>query len=370
MRPSDRHGSAETDYDHVVVGAGLSGLAYAWRRHAEGLRVLVLECADGIAPTPAALVEGAAPCLARLLDVVPGAAGLETPACGPLALWTPGGLRSAAPSVLRRLLRRPGSLAGEVRARLAGARPAPSGGIHVLPGGLGALRAALVAALGGPKRVRFGRAVRRVRPAAAADEAVFVDGPEGTVTAREVALDVPAPEQARLLAADAPDPADVLGAVPVVVERVLTLAVGAAPLPPIAGFVRAADGRARARMRMQSALFLSNLAPGPATEGLVEVRYESPDVAGVEAAALTDVARAELGRALGRPVSGRLVGSRSARRVRPEPGHRRRMAELAADLGGRGVRLLGATALGDGPERLASAGVPVPGPLPAGVTLA
>ena len=113
-----------------------------------------------------------------------------------------------------------------------------------------------------------------MRPRCRDDEAVsVVETPDGTIRAREVALDVPAPEQARLLAADAPDHADVLRAVPIVAETILTLAIGAGA-PAADRGLRARRGRAR---RMRSALFLSHLAPGRyATEGLVEVRYEAP----------------------------------------------------------------------------------------------
>ena len=46
--------SRPTRYDAVVIGAGLIGLACAWRASARGLSVLVLERADGRAPGPRA----------------------------------------------------------------------------------------------------------------------------------------------------------------------------------------------------------------------------------------------------------------------------------------------------------------------------
>ena len=366
VRPNDEQAESGAAYDHVVVGAGLSGLAYAWRRHREGRRVLVLEEAGAALPTPPALVEGAAPHLERLIASVPSAEELETPACGPRQIWTPGGLRPAVPSTLQRLLRRPASLAFVVRARLASAGPPEPVALRVLRGGVGALRNALIEALGGRERVRIGPAVHGVRPRVSANPNARVETEAGTLHAREVALDLPPHEQARLLAAHAPHHADVLRAVSTVEVTEVTVEVGPDVLPPIAGFVRGMDVRAR----MQSALFLAHLAPARYAPGFVEVSTEAAAIEAVEAEALGRIALAELARALGRPVRGRFVGTESTRRVRAEPGHRRRMAQLAADLGGHGILLLGASGLGDDLDRLAVAGVPLAGPLPEGVTIA
>lgn len=372
MRPDDVHDPARADtrdpFDHLVVGAGLSGLAYAWRRVREGRRVLILEAAARIAPTPPAIVQGPAPHLERLLEAVPGAGRLEPPACGPLQVRTRSGLRPAAPSTLRRILEHPASLASEMRARLAGERPAGPRALRLLAGGVGEVRQALVDALG--SCVRFGVPVTRVRPRGGGRGHAVSETRAGRIRAHEVALDVPAGEQARLLAHDAPHHADVLRAVPYADVADIAIEVVPLRLPPVAGFVfeRGLDSRDR----IQSAFCLSSPVSEAGSPGLVHVhvRLEDPALTGTADETLGRIALAELDRALGLRLHGHVVGVRHTRSVRPEPGHRRRMAELAADLGGRGLRLLGGSALGDGSDRLASAGVPVPGPLPDGVTIA
>ena len=50
-----------TRYDAVVIGAGLIGLACAWRARKRGLSVLVVDRADEPAPAPPAWPPGCSP---------------------------------------------------------------------------------------------------------------------------------------------------------------------------------------------------------------------------------------------------------------------------------------------------------------------
>ena len=347
------------------MGAGLSGLAYAWRRRSEGRRVLVLAREDDLTSTTPAIVPGETPHLERLLAAIPGAPSVVAKPCEPVQIWTPAGLKSAPAALRHRLLLQPGSLAAVVRAHLkrrGRERPPPPS--RVLPGGDGAIRHALATALG--SALRFEAAPCRVRPRDAAGGVARVEVSGHTLSAREVVLDGPADVQAENLRVDAPHHADVLRVVPYVAWTHLLVEMSAQHLPPIAGFVRSADTRGR----IHSARCLSNLVPADGAAGRVDVRIDTATVAGVGDEALGRIALADVERALGRRTDGRVVGRRTSQSVQPAPGHRRRMAELAADLGGRGVRLLGSAALGDALDRLASAGVPVAGPLPEGVTVA
>jgi len=365
--PSRRRQGAS--FDHVVVGASPCALAYAWRRLGEGRRVLVATHGpDDDAPAVQAFdafVEGDAPHLEALLAALRGEVAFARPPAPPgaLAVWARAGLRRPPATFLEGVARRPGLLLQRLRRGAPHAAPTP----RWLAGGTSPLRAAL--------GVRVGTAlgaelrVTEVEPRPSFDGRCRVRLEEGEpLAAREVALDLPAFEQARLLAAGAPNHADVLAAV-CYEPLVEIVAKTSATLPPVAGFVRAPGTRGRVR----DALFLTSLgAEGGAHLAARLGGLDDPGALDLDDDLLSRTVAVDLGRALGRRADVEIlaVTRRERARPRPAPGHRRRVARLAAALGGRGVRLLGSGALGTGLDRIVSAAFPVPGALPGDVTVA
>lgn len=373
-----------------MVGAGLSGLAYAWRRAREGRRVLVLEATSRVGGSIETertagyvldhgdvAVEGEAWHLEALLAALPGAPRLAEPVAGtaPPLVWARGGLVRPRASLLGRLVRRPGSWAQEARALLRpGGRDRAPRAVRVFDAGTGALPEALAGALGG--RIRLAQPVERIHPRSSPERVCTVEVAGGTcVLAREVALDLPSGEQARLLAPHAPHHADVLAAM--LHEPIVFASVGLAPgnagrLPRVAGFRRAPDHRGR----IIDAVFVSHLAPGraPGGRGLLSVRLGgagSPGLLDLPDPVLERIVVVDLGRALRMRVEPDLLVLRRRPRAvgRPAPGHRGRMATLAAEIGGRGIRLLGRHVLGNSLENLAAVGAPVRAPIPEGVVI-
>jgi oxygen-dependent protoporphyrinogen oxidase len=194
--------------------------------------------------------------------------------------------------------------------------------------------------------------------------------------AREVVLAVPAGAQATLLEKVAPHAAEALAAVryaPIVVAAVGIPPGGSPPVPEGFGFLR---GRG-AKARILGATFLSSLAPSAAPEGhrLLQVYLggtEDPAAVDLPDDFLRDLVLRDLSRALGGPVRPDLFDLWRWPRAIPvfAPGHRGRMARLAADLAPRGIRLLGSHVTGVGLDRCASAGAPRMSEIPEGLALA
>ncbi len=443
-------------HDLVVVGAGIGGLAAAWRAAAAGRDVLVLEAgerAGGVIETVrlgAYRVERAAatlPSTARhvldLLATLPGApralparpeadrqllltrTGLvavprSPPAFLATRLLPPGaklrllaevlrgprrgarsetlerfvrrrfgthvaerflvpftrGIYGAHPSrlgagdafpLLPALERRGGSVVRGMLARLRERRrPGPRArrAVLLLEGGMQALPRALAAALG--ERLWLRAPVRALAPADPADpggHAVLTLAAGDRVAAREVLLACPARAQAALVAPFAPGPAEALSGVaaaPIAVVAV-GLPPGNPPVPEAFGFLRGHGARAR----LLGATFHSRLSDAVAPPGHDLVLAfvggtEDPDALALGDAELAEVVLRDLSRALGGTLRPDLVDVHRWPAAIPlfSPGHRGRMAAVAAALSRWGVRLGGSHVTGVGVDACVGASTP------------
>jgi oxygen-dependent protoporphyrinogen oxidase len=446
-----------TAVDRLVVGAGLSGLAYAWWARLRGERVLVLEASErvgGVLRTDEVeggrggryLVERAAGTVAsgtgpvaRLLDSLPerpallpaGPAarrqyvlvrrGLVEAPRSPRGLLSGGLLpRTTAFRLLAEVLRGPArglgpaTLSGFVRARLGervegdlllpftrgvyGASPVHLGAadafpalvalerrrggllrgivaergagraVHVVEGGMEALPRALARALG--ESVRLSTRVTAVRPGGPDEPAAVLTADGETFHGAEVCLAVPARRQADLLEPFARHHADVLRQVPtapIAVAAVGLLPRTAARVPQAFGFLR---GRG-ARARILGATFRHHVAPdaAPQGHGLVLTYLggtEDPGALDLDDRVTMRTVETDLARALRAPIE---IDAFDVCRW-PEavplapPGHRGRMASIAASLASHRIRLLASHVTGVGLDRCASAGAPLRAPLP------
>jgi oxygen-dependent protoporphyrinogen oxidase len=185
-----------------------------------------------------------------------------------------------------------------------------------------------------------------------------------------VVLAVPADRQASLLRPLLSDVADALDLVPYVPLAVVALGVrrGVPEVPDAFGFLRL-PGR---HGRILGATFLSRIDPSAAPEGhdLLNVYLggsEDPGVLDLPDERLCDVVLRDVGRALGGRVEPVLLDVHRWPRAIPllTPGHRGRLARLAALAEPLGVRLLGSHVTGIGVHRCAAAGAPAVGTSPA-----
>jgi oxygen-dependent protoporphyrinogen oxidase len=171
------------------------------------------------------------------------------------------------------------------------------------------------------------------------------------VLAREVVLATTAQRQADLLRPFAPSQAEALGNV--AYTPLAVVAVGLPPgnpaVPEGFGFLSAV----RSRARILGATFLSRLSDDVAPPGhdLVLVFLggsEDPQALDLPDDALSDVALADLSRALGGDVEPDLVDVRRLPRAIPlfSPGHRGRMAALQAHVSRWRLRLSGSHVTG------------------------
>ncbi|MDA1195595.1 MAG: protoporphyrinogen oxidase [Planctomycetota bacterium] len=191
--------------------------------------------------------------------------------------------------------------------------------------------------------------------------------------AQRIVLAVPAPAQAALLESVAPHAADVLQAVrfaPIAVVAVGYRRDAGPAVPAGFGFLRGAGSRAR----ILGATFLSRLAPdtAPPDSELVTAYVggsEDPDALALDDRALREVVLRDLAVALGGAIAPSLVHITRWPAAIPifAPGHRGRMAALAASVAPAGLVLSGSHVAGVSLEDCCRPAAPLGTSLPAGL---
>jgi oxygen-dependent protoporphyrinogen oxidase len=226
-------------------------------------------------------------------------------------------------------------------------------------------------ALGG--RVRLGASVEAVQPAQSGGPATVHLGTGEVVEAREVALALPATAQAALVSAPFPHVAEALAAIdyaPIVVAAVGFERAHGPALPDAFGFLRGPDAPTRILGATFNSRMRADVSP-PGTE-LLTVFLGGTEDRGVLAQddeALTRIVTRDLARALGGRLEPAFIDIwRWPRAIPvPAPGHRGRMAALAATLDRARIRLLGSHVTGVSLEDCCRPLAPMRRPLPEGL---
>ncbi|HEV7897424.1 MAG TPA: protoporphyrinogen oxidase [Planosporangium sp.] len=199
--------------------------------------------------------------------------------------------------------RREHTLTGAVRAALA-ARPAQSGPIFgTIVGGVGRLVSAVADRLG-TAEIRLGLPVRSVTPAGAGWLVTVGSTREPeTINADAVVLAIPATPAARLLSGVAPAAVERVGAVDYASLALVTFALPEVDLPELSGFlVPATEGYAVKAATFFDRKWAHLRRPGVTLVRTSLGRYGDERVLQRDDAGLAELAHAELGGLLGRPL--------------------------------------------------------------------
>ncbi|GAA1811446.1 protoporphyrinogen oxidase [Planosporangium flavigriseum] len=232
--------------------------------------------------------------------------------------------------------RREHTLVGAVRAALA-ARPASSGPIFgTIVGGVGRLVSAVADRLGGVD-LRLGLPVRSITPAGAGWQVTVgsTRDPE-TIACDAVVLATPATPAARLLAEVAPGASTLVGTLDYASVALVTLALPEVELPELSGLlVPATEGYAVKAATFFDRKWAHMRRPGVTLVRTSLGRYGDERVLQRSDPELVDLAHAELGQLLGRPLPAP-IESRVQRwgGALPQyaPGHLERVASARASV--------------------------------------